>query len=1153
MGQFTNSGTDFWLAFTETYDRTSAVYWLNITSNDTTSGNVSIPGQSFSQNFAISQAGAVVRINIPPAMANIDISNQSVNKAIHVTSNQNVVVYAVTYHAFRHEASIVIPTQSLGTEYRVLTYQSELKSGLQESEFNIIPAGDTVVVRITPKGNIAGGANVNVPYTVTIPPGYVYQAQARFATDDLTGTLITGLNGKKFAVFGGNVWSTIVCTPNSDPLYEAMYPVNTWGKNYFVLPTPTVNKDYVRVLAHHDTTKVYLDGVLQTTLQAGQFLWQVVTARHQYTADKPIAVGHFLITGQNVCTSNSNTDPSTIILNATEQMFLDSISFFAVDTNAIDTHFVHVITRTKDTAKMYLDGVKMNNFQAFTMDTQYAWRTAGLLPGSHRLETSGCGFIAYSMGIGSAVSYGYATGVSLVDLQNSITYKNFITGTDTICIGDTVQFTSLTRGNPLSFNWDFGDGTGDTVANPRHAYSAVGTYRIKAVVVYECITDTLIDTIEVPPPPVVNLGPDTSMCNMDTLKFAVNTHVFKALWNNNSTDSALVVSHSGTYWVQVSNFCGVDYDTVVVDSLFPDSVYLGADTLLCKGDTLKLNISTISGTSYYWQNGDTTPFFNIDTGGLYWAEARNACGIMRDSLWVDFDRFPELDLGADTILCTGQLLTLRAFFSRSIPTWQDGSKLPVYTVRQPGVYHVVLQNPCGIARDTVDIGYDKHLQINLGNDSIICLGDTLILDPNTLGAFCLWHSGSTDSVSFVWDAGTYWVLVQNACGNYQDTISFLAEQTPAVSLPPDTVLCFSDTIYVGVPFSRASYLWSHGPTTPNVALFTDGFFEVTVSNLCGSDVEDILVVHDRPIGINLGKDTVICDDNWFEIKLDFPNNPKYLWSTGETSNKLRIFRGGIFSVSVTNRCGTYTDSRHVSEYLSPKIVMPNDTVLCDGLRVSLDPGLENAMKKYANYIWNNGSISEAIQVDTSGWYSVIVQNDCGIDSGRVRVTFQPMPHIDIGDSIICEDLFVAYNFENYPFYQFTWPDNTNGYRFSTFEADDYFVWVEDTLGCRKQFRFNTSFCASPLIAPNSFTPNKDRKNEGFRVYKTGPVYDFRIQVLNRWNEVMFESSAIEETWDGTRRGGDSMCPVGTYVWKVEFREEQNHQLQYHSGFVNLIR
>jgi PKD repeat protein len=46
----------------------------------------------------------------------------------------------------------------------------------------------------------------------------------------------------------------------------------------------------------------------------------------------------------------------------------------------------------------------------------------------------------------------------------------------------TVHFTDQSTGNPTSWNWDFGDGTSDTLQNPVHTYNQVGTYTVKLTI-----------------------------------------------------------------------------------------------------------------------------------------------------------------------------------------------------------------------------------------------------------------------------------------------------------------------------------------------------------------------------------------------------------------------------------------------------------------------------------------------------------------------------------------------------------------------------------------------------------------------------------------------------------------------------------------------
>ena len=110
----------------------------------------------------------------------------------------------------------------------------------------------------------------------------------------------------------------------------------------------------------------------------------------------------------------------------------------------------------------------------------------------------------------------------------------------------------------------------------------------------------------------------------------------------------------------------------------------------------------------------------------------------------------------------------------------------------------------------------------------------------------------------------------------------------------------------------------------------------------------------------------------------------------------------------------------------------------------------------------------------------------------------------------------------------------------------------DEVGCAGSEYFSVKECSSELYAPTGFTPNNNAINEGFRVYKT-EIYDFHIIIVNRWNQIVFESNEITEEWYGTNQKNGTKCPIGVYLWKVSFKEIQNDQEQVVIGEVNIIR
>ena len=92
---------------------------------------------------------------------------------------------------------------------------------------------------------------------------------------------------------------------------------------------------------------------------------------------------------------------------------------------------------------------------------------------------------------------------------------------------------------------------------------------------------------------------------------------------------------------------------------------------------------------------------------------------------------PPLNLGPDILMCENGTVELDAgpgFFSYR---WQDGSMEQTYTVFFPGTYSVEVTDSCGGKQtDEITILVDPASIVDLGNDTLICEGDTLLISLN---------------------------------------------------------------------------------------------------------------------------------------------------------------------------------------------------------------------------------------------------------------------------------------------------------------------------------------------------------------------------------------------------------------------------------------
>ena len=207
-------------------------------------------------------------------------------------------------------------------------------------------------------------------------------------------------------------------------------------------------------------------------------------------------------------------------------------------------------------------------------------------------------------------------------------------------------------------------------------------------------------------------------------------------------------------------------------------VDIGNDTILCIGETLFLNATTTNATGYEWQDGTTSPFYNITIPGDYSVSVTNECNTNIGNISVNFVPLQtvEVDLGPDTLLCPGEIYELDATWIGGIQyLWQDGSTDPIYNVSEAGIYEVIINDACGeIGTATVEILYDETvLSLDLGVDSLLCEVDgPYVLNATDANAINYeWSDGSTDPTLQVFEDGDYAVTISDDCNILEDQIN----------------------------------------------------------------------------------------------------------------------------------------------------------------------------------------------------------------------------------------------------------------------------------------------------------------------------------------------------------------------------------------------
>lgn len=544
------------------------------------------------------------------------------------------------------------------------------------------------------------------------------------------------------------------------------------------------------------------------------------------------------------------------------------------------------------------------------------------------------------------------------------------------CLNTSIQFSDSSK-DATSWYWNFPSATPSTstAKNPIVSYSAVGTYSATLVAINGEGTDTVTKTsiVRVYPPPIVNLGNDTTLCPGSAITLKAGNSGSTFLYNNAATTQVTSVSSIGVYSVQVTSPKGcIGRDTITVSAANQPIVNLGNDTSFCPGGSILLDAGN-PGCSYLFSTSATSQTIVASSFGIFSVAVKNAQGcIGRDTILLSQAPTPIVNLGNDTVLCSGASLTLNAGNPGCTFLYSNSATTSTTSVSIAGIYSVAVTNSnlC-VGRDTIIISTGTNPIVNLGNDTAICPTTTLLLDAGNSGSSYLFSTSATTQSIAVASAGVYSVRVTNPAGCIgRDTINVTSAAAPIVFLGNDTTLCPGKTLTLDAGNVGSSFLYNTSATTRTISINASGTYSVAVTNASGCIGRDTIVIFagTNPV-VNLGNDTTICLGD--TLKLDAGNSgSSYSFSNGIKARFCPVWSAGSFSVIVTNaqQCEG-RDTIRINTSTKPFVYLGRDTTLCPGASLIL-----NAGNTGSSFLYNTSATTQTLVVTSAGIYSVRVTN-----------------------------------------------------------------------------------------------------------------------------------------------------------------------------------
>lgn len=494
--------------------------------------------------------------------------------------------------------------------------------------------------------------------------------------------------------------------------------------------------------------------------------------------------------------------------------------------------------------------------------------------------------------------------------------------------------------------------------------------------------------------------------------------------------------------------------------------------------------------------------------------------------------------------------------------------------------------PCISVYDEIKISFNSLPDINAGNDLNSCSGDVAIFEAKSSPAYSYeWRDekgvivGKETTLKIISSGDRTFVLLGkdvNGCAS-SDTVRLIANSGPVLNLPAN--VCLSDTLRIDAisqsNFSAGTYTWKKdGIVLPDkntsvINVIESGVYEVDFKN-GNCKASGKTVVWAAPT-LTIADSIIECENTKVVLSANQIENASYGWfldgvQLPSTTSFIEAISSNTvqkFFVEVKDSHGCMDrDSLMLVGIPVPKIIT-EDTGICPGKEVVLDPIVTNTFNTISlplEYSWYvNGKLTEiddtVYHASVVGDYMVSVKVGSCNDQKSFSVKAFPAPARSLPESVkFCKEDVQLYELTAGPGIKYLWSgtgDTTRSInvalpgRYSVLITNEYGCTIEDVAELRE-------VCPPRLYISNSFSPNKDGKNDTYDVFGAN-FTNFRMLIFNRWGEIIFESKDRNDVWDGQYRG--EPMPIGVYPWVITYEgDSEEYKGPYRmEGSVTIVR
>ena len=549
-----------------------------------------------------------------------------------------------------------------------------------------------------------------------------------------------------------------------------------------------------------------------------------------------------------------------------------------------------------------------------------------------------------------------------------------------------------------------------------------GSYTVTVTDTSGC-TNTIMETVNIPPPPQVAIDGPLSLCEDASDILTATTGYAQYNWSNGHTGEAINISASGIYAVIATDAYGctamAEWE---VEPLLPPNVTITGPSSICSGNNATLAIVN-DFIQYLWSTGETTESITVSQNGMYSLTVTdvNGCtGAGTHSLEIG---------GALTPFVTQTLQPCEGLANLNVSTgyenylWSNGATGPSISVSTSGIYTVTVSDGTGCTgEEGVNVDIPVLPTVSIDGPTSVCEGTDATLTADAGFIAYQWSNGATTPQINVTQTGTCTVIATdaNSCTS-TDSITILPDfNTPTAEAGADqTIDCTNlQTTLDGTGSSLGSesgFQWTtqdgnivSGETTASPIVDATGVYILTIINSengCSStDSVAVLPEFNTPTANAGAPPTISCVNT--QATLDGMgssqgNEFSYQWATttgtivsGDTTLSPVVEAVGVYILTVENMengC-TAVDSVLVEQEIVVANAKATSTnVTCNGLMNGQANATPPGGTTPFSFEWSNGDTTATIENLPPGFYDVTVYdaNNC-LYAGQVTIEQPPV-------------------------------------------------------------------------------------------------------------------------------------------------------------------